>query len=350
MLLNGYGDAFHYCNISLYKIIECQQSGISDFKTKMLIYLVLGIAVLGACVLIMAPFCYSTLKIENNLWNSIRKSAYTHYSELVQTITERLTIIHHQTEIPLNGKKLSKNAFNFKNYRKYAWRIFIYFIIVFAFSIINMSYFYKKCAEYLSYRPEVIRELINMQTLYTSLAIWTSEAAGEYTGTAAKYILYYAYPFVDSKAAMQIAIDKINYSEIVLRDTKNSPILSKQFNQLYYENVNNYPYADFGYGVYSAGEITMYEATAIFYELSDYAAWTKFIFVATSIDHYYSQMIDEVNSYSKSIIDSQIHLIMAILIVFIVISLTMYFGMYLRFFRKEKQYLTKINSVMKIMP
>ncbi|CAG9323962.1 unnamed protein product [Blepharisma stoltei] len=350
MVLSGYGEAFHYCNSSLYDIIECQQSGISDFKTKMLILLVLSLAVLGACVLIMTPFCYSTLKIENNLWNSVRKSACRHYLELTQSIVDRLANTHHQDEIPPSAKHLSKKSFILKNYPKYVWRISVYFIIVLVFSIVNISYFYEKCAEYLSYRPEVIRELINSQTLYTSLGIWTTEVSQDYAGTSVKYILYYALPFIDNRSALQLTIEKIQHSEHTLRNPKYCPIKSKKFNQIFHENIYNYPYPDFRFGVYSAGEITMYEATAIIYLLTDYMAWTKFINVIASIDNYYSQMIDEVNHYSKSVIDDQIHLIIAILIVFIVISLIMYFVMYLRFFRKEKKYLTKINSIMKIMP
>ncbi|CAG9323958.1 unnamed protein product [Blepharisma stoltei] len=349
MIINGYGEAFYYCNHSMYDVIDCQETGINNFKSKMFILLVLGIAVLGTCILIMAPFCYSTLKIENDLWNNVRKSAYKNYFELANSSIDRLTNIHYQAEIATNDKKLSKKSFNFKNYWKYTWRIFIYCIIVFLFSLTNILYFYEKCADYLSYRPEVIRELLTIQTSYTNLGIWVTEISGEYTYSTIKNQLYMAYPFTNSESAVQKAISKIKYSEIILRDFKYSEILSKGFNRIYYENVNS-AWNELATGIHSAGQITIYDSGALIYLYYDLYSWLRFLSFIFELDQYYSKIIVEVDKYSQSVIDDQIHLIMTILVLFIMISLVIYFGKYLIFFRNEKKYLMKINSMMKIIP
>ncbi|CAG9311161.1 unnamed protein product [Blepharisma stoltei] len=94
LLFNGYGEALNYCNKSLIDIIDCQQSMVSDFKSQMTFFLILGPVVLAVCILLILPFYFSIFKIENNLWNNIRKYAFKNYSELKQTILERLKDIH----------------------------------------------------------------------------------------------------------------------------------------------------------------------------------------------------------------------------------------------------------------
>ncbi|CAG9311187.1 unnamed protein product [Blepharisma stoltei] len=94
LLLNGYGESLQHCKNSLYNIINCQKSTMSNFKTDMIILLLLWIVALIICILITTPFYYTILKIENNLWNTIRKNVYSHYFELKEAITERLKYAH----------------------------------------------------------------------------------------------------------------------------------------------------------------------------------------------------------------------------------------------------------------
>ncbi|CAG9311208.1 unnamed protein product [Blepharisma stoltei] len=174
LTLNSFGEVTKYCNDSLYQIIDCQKSIMLEFKTEVYILLILGVGVLAICIFAMIPFCYSTINYENELWNNLRKKVYENHSELKKNLLDRIKYFHYQYELPLNGKNILHKNINFKKYWKYVWRIFIYFIVVATFSITNITLLYEKCTDYLSYRPDVMKEMINRQILQNSLAIWAT--------------------------------------------------------------------------------------------------------------------------------------------------------------------------------
>ncbi|CAG9311151.1 unnamed protein product [Blepharisma stoltei] len=121
-ILNGWGVALDYCNQSLISIIECQKSMMAEFKSKMALLLILGLAALIVCIFIALPFYYSIFKIENTLWGSIRKKAFGNSSELKQALLKRLKEIHLQQESLFSHQKNFMKPCTFKSYWKYSWR------------------------------------------------------------------------------------------------------------------------------------------------------------------------------------------------------------------------------------
>ncbi|CAG9311144.1 unnamed protein product [Blepharisma stoltei] len=350
LLLNGYDEALHYCNSSLYDIIDCQKSMMSDFKVKMTILLLLGIVFLLACILIIIPFYYSIFKIENNLWNNIRKKAYNHYFELRQTVMERLKCVHSQPELALSDQRLSMKPFRFKNYWKYIWRTLVYLAFALLFSIINISYLYEKCTEYLLFRPEVLKNLINLQILYTSLSISTTEVILESIGIPLIYEFPSTYPFCNLKNDFLEIISKLGYSNSIIREDKYAAILSKDFKETLYVEGKQHDSNYFAFGVYSAELNIVVEASLVVSSSENPEIWLNLMSSIQELDSNYDTFIDEIDAYSQSVINDQMSIIVATLIIFIIFSFALYFGFYLVFFRSEKKYLQKINSVMEIMP
>ncbi|CAG9323948.1 unnamed protein product [Blepharisma stoltei] len=316
----------------------------------MFAFLIVGIAVLAACIIVMAPFCHAAIKIENNLWNNLRKNVHKNYFELIQSSLERLKKVHSQAEdIPYN-RNPSKIPFNFKKYWKYLWRISLYLIVILLFSIINITYLYENCSQTLAHRPEVIRELINMQILYVTLGIWASEAAIETVGISLKNQIPYSYPFRNSLASMTDAMLRIKYSQSIIRNSKYSHILSKKFDKIFFEKADDSTWDEFAYGLYSAGEMTLFHADFVSDSFSEFSQLSRFMLIINDLDLSFNGLISEIDQYSQSVIDGQISVIIGVLGVFIIISFIMYFGIYLSFFVGEKKYLRKINSLMEIIP
>ncbi|CAG9311147.1 unnamed protein product [Blepharisma stoltei] len=350
LILNGYGEALHYANASFYDIIDCQKSLMSDFKIQMIVLLSLGAFVLCLCMVIIIPFYISIFKIENELWNSVRKNAYDCYFDLKQIILERLRDVHSQPEIALNDRHISKNPYPFKSYWKYIWRVLIYMAAVLLFSIINITTLYEKCTDYLVYRPELLKNLINLQILYTSLSIWTNEVAMEGYGVLMAYQFPTAYPFENSVTIFNEIISKIKYSTSVIKKNKYSSFVSEDFDKILYEKSTDFNADIFRLGVFMAKENIINEAYLIANDFASSDIWTSLMSALQELDVRYDIFIDEIDKYSKSVIDDQMQIIVMNLALFIFFSLAFYLGFYLVFFWSEKKYLKRIYSVMEIIP
>ncbi|CAG9311177.1 unnamed protein product [Blepharisma stoltei] len=350
IVINGYGIGFEYCNTSLYEIMECQKSINSGFKYDMFFLLILGIGVLALCVCIMIPFCWSTIQIENDFWGNLRRKVYDNHAELRNGLLERLRFVHSQSEIFISNRNHSKKRFNFRNSWKYIWRICIYFIIVTAFSIVNITYLYEKCTNYLSYRPEMMKELIRTKILQNTFAIWSSELLFHNWGFPPLNKYLQSYPFVDPIIEFQETLSDLEDSKKLLRNPKYSPILSDDFKKKLYEN-NYQVYTNYlTFGSYSAEEVLLQDGYLVAFSniITDF--WVNWIFGIVYLNTSYDELANEMDSDSQKVIDAQVAIIVWAFILFIITSVTIYFSFYYVFFRKEKQYLQKINSIMKIIP
>ncbi|CAG9311163.1 unnamed protein product [Blepharisma stoltei] len=350
LLFNGYGEALHYCNKALTDIIDCQQSMVNDFKSQMTFFLILGPAVLVICILLILPFYFSIFKIENNLWNNIRKYAFKNYSELKQTILGRLKNVHSHSKTLFSTEKHSMSAYSFKSYWRYAWRTLVYLAAVILFCLININYLYKNCSQYLEKRPEIIRDLIQTQILYTSLGVWSTQSSTEMYGYPLWTTFPIACPFHHSEPVIMGIISSIENTNLALRNSKFSPILSQNFKVLFYENAEEIASDYFAFGIYSAQKLWVFDNYIEAFTISTAEFWIVIVEHLQYIDDFYSSSLDEIDKYSQSAIDNQMSIIAAALIIFIFSSFTVYFGFYLQFFRNEKKYMRKINSILKIMP
>ncbi|CAG9311171.1 unnamed protein product [Blepharisma stoltei] len=350
LVANGYGEAFEYCNSSLYEVMDCQKVIMSDFKSEMFILLILGIGVLALCACAMIPFWYSTVKIESDLWNNLRKKVYEHYFELKQSLVERLKCIHSQPEIMLIVGNPSKKRFNFKNYWKYIWRIFVYFIVVTMFSIINITYLYEKCTDYLSYRPEIMKEIIRGQILQNALAIWATNSQLEHWGIPLTNNLPNEYPLMNSGSSFQNDVVKLERSKLVLRDPKYFPILSEKFITRFFKRENKSGWYYFNLGAYAAEDIIKFDSYVVTYSNMLVDFWLFWVLNIEVLTINYGELADEIDGYSQSVIEDQVNIILAAFSIFAASSIFIYFALYFIFFRKEKEYLQKINSMMKIIP
>ncbi|CAG9311173.1 unnamed protein product [Blepharisma stoltei] len=322
----------------------------SGFKDQIFIFLMLGIGVLGLCVCIMIPFWYSTVKIESDLWNNLRTNVYEHYFELKQSLIDRLKCIHSQNEISISKNNPSNKSFTYKNYWKYIWRIFVYFIVVALFSIINIAYLYKKCTDYLSYRPEIIKELIRGQFFLNLIAIASTNSQLERWGLPLANYIPNEYFLVNSLPTFQNYIKNVERSRLILRDHKYLPILSEKFKRLFFEQENDPNWYYFDYGAFAAEDIINFDSYSVTYSNLDTNFWLFWIVNLEESARTYRDFSIEIDGYSQSVIEDQVKIITMAFVVFAMSSGFIYFLLYFQFFRKEKHYLRKINSIMKIIP
>ncbi|CAG9311210.1 unnamed protein product [Blepharisma stoltei] len=324
----------------------------SEFKAEVQLLLLLGIGVFALCACAMIPFGYLAIKYESNLWNNLRKKVYDRYPDLKQLLLERIKNTHLQPEILLNDKNLTKKTFYFKNYWKYIWRISVCALIVILFSVINITYLYEKCTEYLTYRPEVMKELIYEQILQNSLVIWTMNSQFELWGwpwITLAYKFQNEYPFKNSLTQYQEIMPKLSHSKLVLRNSKYLSILSNKFRTIFYEHANS---TDdyFKYGAYSAQEIAKLDSDLFAHSDEKALDLLTWIWYITMLSNSYDGLIDETDQYSQSVIENQLANIVGTFIVFALCCVLIYFSLYFVFFKKEKLYLQRIKSMTKILP
>ncbi|CAG9323963.1 unnamed protein product [Blepharisma stoltei] len=348
--INGYGESFKYCYDSLCDVISCKKSAISDFRTEIYILLVLGIIVLSIGIVIMVPFCNSAIKTENILWNNIRKYATKNYLELKQSCILRLNSVHNQHETVIFNGNRSKNLLSFRSYWKYIWRVTLFLIATSIFCIINITYFYQKCADYLYYRPEVTKQLITSQVLFTNFNIWITEAAMQTPGFSLADMLPLGSPFSNAILNLDEIIAQIKSSQLTFRKSKHSEILPRSLKKQFFEK-DSCEIKEHNFGVFSGGEISIFDGLLVSRLQGDAVdVWLALMVSLQELDTDYNELIEKYNQYSQSVIDDQMSVIIGVLAIFIVISIVMYFGVYLIFFRNEKKYLQKINSMLQIMP
>ncbi|CAG9311167.1 unnamed protein product [Blepharisma stoltei] len=96
----------------------------------------------------------------------------------------------------------------------------ISFIGFSSFCFINIFYLYDQCAEYLSNRPEVIRNLIHAQILYTNLVIWKIQSFTDNLNYPICAQVYYMCPFYKAKAKIDEILLSIESTTLDLRKTK----------------------------------------------------------------------------------------------------------------------------------
>ncbi|CAG9323972.1 unnamed protein product [Blepharisma stoltei] len=350
-VLNGYDEAFHYCNQSMHEIVACQKSQILDYKSEILVLLIVGIFAFALCICFMTPFCYSAIKNENILWNKIRKHAYKYYDKLYQPCIERLSSIHSKLETTVNNELRFKNDQNFRNSWKYIWRLCLLLIVTSAFCIVSITVFYGMLIKYLYSRPELIENLLNSQILLTDLDVWTTEASLKITSYSIEGQTEYPNPFSNTYKKFIDSVSRINVQQKKIRDPKYSPIISDSFKQRFYEEYAKSERLEHRMGSYAAEEYSITEAEFISRFDAQYINdWINLVVELQDLDSIYDGLIDSINKYSLSVINQQMKIIIAALVIFIICCCVMYACLYLTFFIKEKRNLKRISSMLEIMP
>ncbi|CAG9323976.1 unnamed protein product [Blepharisma stoltei] len=348
---NGGDEVFHYCNNTLYSLTDCEIQGIDDLKYRMDILLAVGFGTLVLCLGLTVPFALAVINMENKFWNLIKEHAYINYIELKQACLDRLMTTHGKVDTLFSdGNQISKNS-DLKNYRKFSWRICIYLILALAFFLVNILYLYSDCLTYLHLRPNLLRDLINSQALYKSLWIWSSEISIIGFPVSLPNNTAKAYPFSDPRYELDHASASIALSEKAIKDSKYLPLLSDEFNKLFYEKCQTSNIIT-NYGVYATGKVLASEAYYLGYgndpNFLDF--WYSLTKELSVFNEEYDVLIKLADHDSQNLIESQLNFIIAALICFCVLSVIIYLRIFLSFLIKEKKYLSKMREMSRIIP
>ncbi|CAG9311188.1 unnamed protein product [Blepharisma stoltei] len=173
----------------------------------------------------------------------------------------------------------------FKSYWKYAWRILIYLAFSVLFSILNITYLYEECADYLLARPEVLKTLINTQVLYTSLEIWTTEICMRNSGLPILDQLSSMFPFSEFENEVLEVLSKLDYSNSAIRKNEYADVLSKNIKETLYEYDKQYNSGYFTCGVYSSKLSIIADAYFLSFYNPDYLMWIEWVSAIQELDY-----------------------------------------------------------------
>ncbi|CAG9311140.1 unnamed protein product [Blepharisma stoltei] len=350
-VVNGWGETLKRCNSSFYDSVDCELNGINDLKVKMDALLSVGFGVLVLCNLIMIPFGISVVNMKNKFWNLIKEFALISYIELKQACIDRLSSIHGECDIMFtDGNRMSKKA-NFKNYWKYTWRIGAYLLITFVFYLINISYLYLNCADFLYLRPTLLRNIINSQVLYIELSVWSSEILAEDSLFDLRDIIPEAYPFKEPEIKANEVYSALEYSISQLKNKKYNPLLSDAYMAKFYEHFSNSTnYME--HGALAGGNIITVDSSYMdnAHEKDWIGTWYNLMVELDELDLKYDILISSADSDSLSVIKSQLNWIIISLVIYIFFSLLLYLIFYLPFFRKEINNLKRMKVMSSIIP
>ncbi|CAG9336109.1 unnamed protein product [Blepharisma stoltei] len=157
-------------------------------------------------------------------------------------------------------------------------------------------------------------------------------------------------PFSQSDTNLSEILTNIQITALALRNPKFSDILSQEFKDLLYKNNPEFSKDCFAFGTYSAQNSLTFEMHAHAYVSSPPAELLTFMWDTLYIADFYDRSVAEIDDYSKSVINNQMSIIANSLTGFILCTFVAYIGFYLPFFKYEKKYLQKINSILKIIP
>lgn len=352
-LLNGWGDAYHYSNNSLFEQIDCEMKNIEDLIQNIYILLLVGIGVLSLCLILILQLIIRLENISNKFWNKIKQNVCQSYSDLIQSSSDRLSMIHGHAELANNvtNSKIVFRKRNFKNFKRYILRIGVYLAISLFFYFINSLYLYVQCNDLLLLRPELMRTLINSQNLYQTLTTWASERiAFEIFYSDLCSIMGSSCTFSNADISFERVLDNLYQSNLLLRNDKFLNLVNDDYMELSFEN--SYKFNNVTkLGIFPAGNILMFEASSLNHHFSDITKeWYSFYLSMQDLEIQHDDLIQIADKASDEIINQKFDLIILSLALYAIISSFLYFAIFLPFLLKEKSHLKKMQAVCEIIP
>lgn len=318
------------------------------------IIMFLGISVLFLSIAYVIFFVVSLSKKINDLWSFLSKLSNNAYKSCVATYTNRLSIVNGIEESEINEHLIKENSkiikfnINFSQIWRYIWRIFIFSGLSISFYLLITLYYCSEIENYIVIRAELITDFIQKNNLLFLMNFYIVE----FFCTGSQYEIKVYYPqinFVDHAAEK---IDSLisNY-ESIKNNIKDKDYIKCMPSQAYTSifegnDTSSTPYIN--YGLYSALEFIVQDTSYVkgTFDYNYHDTYTKISTEIFQNQEYISALID---NELKSAMNYTFTIILIATILYSLISLLLYFCMYIPYLNKEAKQLKKIQSLCKLV-
>lgn len=346
--VNGLGQSIDFINLVLEKIARCQTNQATSLAYIKIYVIVVGVFVLGICILLTIPFVIFLQNRLNLLWNQIRTISQKNSNSLIDVCNHRLEEFHDIKDTNNKVLEISRSSIKFNYTTKYLIRLSVFLIIGSVFYITSNYIFYVKFESFLSNRPQILYKLIMMRISLTKLDYWTKEV----TGFQSFKLLYPNYVPLSSdflKKLSDTAHDLQTNTQSLLNPGYLELMGSSFYNSYLVDPLNSTSILEYGY--YSSIQNIIFESLYISYSKDPniVTIYIKFYESARKLGIKNEEFFQSINSYSKSVIQNYLQIFIMFSCFFCSLLLTFYFIYYYSLFLPEEKKINRLEFVSKII-
>jgi hypothetical protein len=166
---NGFGKASEFIENILQQILKCQETKALEFPSLNLYVIIIGISVLGICIVLVIPFVLFIQNRLNLLWNLIKKVSIKNSNNLGNLCVSRLKKFHFINNLDIGELKISKVPIRFNYIKRYGLVLIIFVVIGSIYYIISSYAFYKKINLLIVSRPKLLNNILISRISLTKL-------------------------------------------------------------------------------------------------------------------------------------------------------------------------------------
>ncbi|CAG9317131.1 unnamed protein product [Blepharisma stoltei] len=308
LVINGLGLAYKYTENAIKDIEECEIDKIKMIGLNVVLFLTAGVIATSIWVGVIFWFIVLMSRNYDKFWNFLLNNAQFSLLLLKSAVIDRLLTIH-GIEYK-NDENISRNFYKIKRrvatkiYIKYTIRLLIFFAITLNYYLLVQLYLYPICETSLINRPKLLNNFNLRRSLLSRVSIFAREKSSFYLKETFPTI----YDFADPKIMLNKTAASLFDKNDELRQKEFSNLMSKELRDEIYEQIKGTSMLSFG--SFTSIEIAKYDL----YDIANKNYVSKeemeeLSYHITCIENQINLEYQMANHDSKSIIDSQVNVI-----------------------------------------
>lgn len=334
--------------------VSCSKTRSNKINFTKNIILFIGISVLCLSIAYVIFFVVSLSRKINDLWSFLSKLSNSAYKSCVAFYTNRLFIINGIEEneisehlIKENGK-VFKFQINFSQIWRYIWRLLIFSGLSISFYLLITLFYCSEIERYIVNRAELILDFTQKNTLLFLLNFYVVE----YFCSNSIFAIQAKYPQMNFANSAVEEIDELIKRYTDLRNNiKNNEFVKYMPTETYTSIFESNPLSSSKYtqyGLYSGLEFIMQDTTYVT-ESFDYNYHDTYTMINANIFQNQEKISILIDDKLKEMMNNTFDIILIATVFYSLISLLLYFCMYIPYLNKEARQLKKIQSLCKLV-
>lgn len=353
VLANGVRYSLEFILQKAQDSIKCSDKRVEKINFSKIIILYIGISILCLSIAYVTFFVISLSRKINQLWAFLSKLTNSSYKSSKSIYTNRLSIVNGIDESELNEFILKDNgkAIKFKisclQIWKYIWRLLIFSAISISFYLLITLYYCTEIEKYVDSRSKLVLDFSQKNALIFLMNYYVVEYFTSLSPSSLKVYFPNYYFIEDPLEKINKLVEEYKSIRNYIKKNDFESYMPNEAFSIIFEEVADDKYGYNRFGIYSGLEMfvqdTLYVSSTFNYSFHDkYTELGQDIFTNQET---ISALIDD---KLKSKMNDTFDIIMISTIVYSVISLLLYFCVYIPYLSREESQLRRIQSLCKL--
>ncbi|CAG9317114.1 unnamed protein product [Blepharisma stoltei] len=353
VFVNGLGNAFHYANLSVSGLVDCEIDRVKNTGTIINILLIFGFGTLGVLVLVIIGYICLVSGKHDEFWNYILNNAQWFVFKLKCEAMDRLATAHgidqnNSSEAAIDSQKhfnLTRKVKTKLNLQ-YIWRIMLFFLIAASYYLLIYCYLYPICENSMLNRPKLLYNFINRRQLIVRLSIVSREIYQKYNYQEIPEL----YAFENHDIAQDEMVDWLKFEDKEIRKGKYLSIISSELQTRMYENIDS-PTKSLREGVeVSSIDIISDIESLIYWIYTSIIDINEFLNQIDILQDEIRQEFLLADRDSIDIINKQLDTIVNVTVIYSIAVCVLFFFYYLPYFNYQIKQLKRFSVLPSILP